>query len=529
MNSIKLSLLLIFIFFGTLEISCDSKSEGLGLQREELIKTGSDFITIQFENPSNIDSLIFQDKETYSWKNRIAYLYNGKNITFIDQKRNIIFPTIREVALNENIILSHKLNYIDYIDYVFKSNDSVLITYFDKRPIVKILNREVKKHDYDIEFLVRDIFNAETILPLSQFFRVRYIWTKKEFNNKVNKDYKSLYEKELYAKEQDLKLMKEFYISSKKVINIENKYLDSLFNNNFLSLNIYDFYKSKIHYLNFIIDTKTNNSSLTEAKLFLNENAVKPVNYEDVYRHQALDEVLFTYFIPKLEYIDQKDGINRDYKKLFDLIENSDIFNNRDQEYLLYKQINRIGNTDSNSDFMSYYNKFKSIVKDTSLLNSVRNTFALEFDSARTEASTVVLKDSKGRQFSFNEILEVNKGKVVYVDFWASWCGPCRKVMPISTTLRQDLIDNDVVFIYLSIDNNFEDWQKANIKEGLNNYKNSYIIVNHQTSEFLKQSKLTTIPRYMIFDKGGQLAYANAPRVESNEIGLLLKKMASKP
>ena len=58
-----------------------------------------------------------------------------------------------------------------------------------------------------------------------------------------------------------------------------------------------------------------------------------------------------------------------------------------------------------------------------------------------------------GTQKSLADIIKSHEGKVIYIDFWASWCIPCRSEMPHSVTLYEKLKDKEIVFIYLSIDN----------------------------------------------------------------------------
>src|SRR6185503_5263408 len=70
------------------------------------------------------------------------------------------------------------------------------------------------------------------------------------------------------------------------------------------------------------------------------------------------------------------------------------------------------------------------------------------------------MKDVNGKTFTMSEL----KGKVVYIDFWASWCGPCRRQMPFSKQLHDGLTDKqkkDIVFLYISIDADENNWKKA--------------------------------------------------------------------
>jgi thiol-disulfide isomerase/thioredoxin len=109
--------------------------------------------------------------------------------------------------------------------------------------------------------------------------------------------------------------------------------------------------------------------------------------------------------------------------------------------------------------------------------------------------------------------LEQHKGKGIYVDFWASWCGPCRMALPKSRELHSEY--KDIVFLYLSTDTNYEAWLKANKYEKLE--QNSYFILNKK-ADYLKNLEINFIPRYIIYNQESVLIDKNAPRPESTEI-----------
>lgn len=125
--------------------------------------------------------------------------------------------------------------------------------------------------------------------------------------------------------------------------------------------------------------------------------------------------------------------------------------------------------------------------------------------------------------------LEDFKGKVVYIDFWASWCGPCRKQFPhakkIKETLKAELSSDDfakVEFLYISIDDSKGAWKKSIEKLGI---EGTHVISpggwNSKVASFFQ---IRGIPRYMLMNKEGQIVNPNAPRPSSEDtVGAILR------
>lgn len=117
---------------------------------------------------------------------------------------------------------------------------------------------------------------------------------------------------------------------------------------------------------------------------------------------------------------------------------------------------------------------------------------------------------------TLQDILDIYKGKVIYLDIWASWCGPCKKELPYSKKLKAKFAGQDVAFIYLSTDRKLADWEnilKLMQLEG-EHYRASRGIHKFLATEY----NLQYIPHYIIFDKEGKLVKNNAPRPSSAEI-----------
>ena len=74
-------------------------------------------------------------------------------------------------------------------------------------------------------------------------------------------------------------------------------------------------------------------------------------------------------------------------------------------------------------------------------------------------------------QLTFEDVLSNNKGKVVLVDFWASWCAPCRKEMPLLKNLKSKFSENELKVIEISIDKDYSSWVRASKLENLSNEK----------------------------------------------------------
>jgi thiol-disulfide isomerase/thioredoxin len=125
---------------------------------------------------------------------------------------------------------------------------------------------------------------------------------------------------------------------------------------------------------------------------------------------------------------------------------------------------------------------------------------------------------------SLNDVLKKYKGKVIYLDFWASWCNPCRQEMPNSMKLQQQFKGKDVVFLYMSTDKNAKAWKDMIAQLGLTglHYRSSEAV----RQQIIRQFNLQYIPRYVLIDKTGKVVYDDAKRPDHpslvNDINNLL-------
>jgi thiol-disulfide isomerase/thioredoxin len=180
-------------------------------------------------------------------------------------------------------------------------------------------------------------------------------------------------------------------------------------------------------------------------------------------------------------------------------------------------------------------NKLKDLDRETKVYKFVQQRCGASMAAKANEKKTekTVTKTSSNYPVLFNQegkevYIDQFKGKVVYIDFWASWCGPCRQQFPFSKKLHESMSKKEldkIVFLYISIDDNEANWKKAieqNNLQGVN-----AISRGGWSSEVCKFFNISSIPRYMILNKSGKVVEENAKRPSDESLrDDLLKLMA---
>ena len=116
-----------------------------------------------------------------------------------------------------------------------------------------------------------------------------------------------------------------------------------------------------------------------------------------------------------------------------------------------------------------------------------------------TTAPEIVLKDIDGKPVPLSSL----KGKVVLIDFWASWCGPCRRANKHLVTIYPKLKAKGFEIYSISIDDDKADWKKAVAAD-----KITWLQVNEGggwNAPVANEWKIDQIPTAYLLDKEGKI------------------------
>jgi thiol-disulfide isomerase/thioredoxin len=121
-------------------------------------------------------------------------------------------------------------------------------------------------------------------------------------------------------------------------------------------------------------------------------------------------------------------------------------------------------------------------------------------------ASDAILNKLKGTSLKpiIDSIISVNKGKVIYMDCWATWCGPCIAEIPNSKRLMEEYKDKDAAFIFICLDSEERNWKSVLSKYSLGGQH--FLLTKNQSSYFRNAFNIKGTPQYILFDKKGNIA-----------------------
>ena len=201
------------------------------------------------------------------------------------------------------------------------------------------------------------------------------------------------------------------------------------------------------------------------------------------------------------------------------------------REFNFYAAIDSLNSIDFNNMAEQYAAAFQASlnnVTDTEFIVTAKERITKTTDSwleRKTAVDNMPKEGEPAIDFNYpdiegNEIsLTSFKGKLVYVDVWATWCGPCKAEIPSLQKLETDYHGKDITFMSVSVDTDKEAWEKMVAEKELGGVQ----LWADGWSKITKDYAIFGIPRFLLFDAKGNVISTNAPRPSSDEIRELLE------
>lgn len=492
----------------------------------------SSYISKKDKNSKTI-TLIFKNAPNHNWftfpsglrsgtlpENLISYIdTNGLQIEYSPQKE-IDTLTIKN-SKNDYLEVLHKFQGFEEVYYFFQNGDTIDLTYDENLyPIARSYTSDIltKQYNFQANIKNRQIkFGFESYsLFINDYIRML---------NKLKIENPEIYNtvfKSRHVDFIDIDTLKKHF--DKYVENYQIK-LDSLFNEAVLSETYFKYYKYQLErkkigssISGYKYSDVKNNKEMESAFLgSFNDTLINYISYA-----RMVNSYLFELECNKegIRIYKSINSINPDTKQVFDSISIHSEITLETKNLLLFYCLENIIENFSGEEIDTYLKKYTELTQDSIKTNYLISRYNLDFKTC----NDLLLVDENDTLITFDKLLQQHKGKLLYIDFWASWCAPCQQSMPDATILREEYKNKNIVFIYLAKDDEKNAWKKAVKKLETNYLGENYFVVNSKVSKMINDLEISSIPRYMIYDNKGILVYKNAPEPGSKEIRNILDK-----
>ena len=164
---------------------------------------------------------------------------------------------------------------------------------------------------------------------------------------------------------------------------------------------------------------------------------------------------------------------------------------------------------DANLDGMlAAYPTFQAQNHDSTLARHLRMHLTRQLAvRVGSRAPDFRLLDATGQLVTLADL----RGKVVYLDFWGTWCGPCMMEMPASIELKKKFEGRDVAFVFISVGDKADKWQQVLAAAHLCS-PNSVHLRSPENDDVSQRYQVMQFPTYWLIGRDGSIISRTAPR-----------------
>jgi len=161
------------------------------------------------------------------------------------------------------------------------------------------------------------------------------------------------------------------------------------------------------------------------------------------------------------------------------------------------------------------YTLFKESNTNPKYMADVTNRYnLLKTITPGKTSPTFEYENFKGGTTSLNDL----KGKYVYVDVWATWCGPCKREIPHLKEIEKEFEEKEISIVSVSIDEkkDYDKWRSMITDKELGGIQ--LFADNDWSSKFITDYGIKGIPRFILIDKDGNIVNSDAPRPSNSDL-----------
>ena len=423
--------------------------------------------------------------------------------------------TILSAHLNyERFLLTYSTPFFDQKTIIFSnpSNIDTIIskTIFLKKPVIaEYTVLEVDRGNRETSFYV--LLHPGDSIPF-HLTNGMYLATDK-VNNKniisppnISYYYKFDNDKSKYGKgNYDEADFKEFYNRLNETAKSENARIESLFKNKQIDLknfSIQKYYSNVLYYSNlftYIGKKKELSDYILKVYSAHSDSAIRLFTDENAVLSDKLAPIFFG--ILKIKLRNKKENYS-DYNLLFQEAIHTNF--GQFKPGLLFRFLK----TPDASELFT-----KNVLKEISALypNTIYSAHASEISNKNLEISKIKPLDTlinlSEKQISWVSFIN-NSDKYLMVDYWASWCAPCRALFPLMDSAKKQFINKNIEFVSVNINADSSDWKIASKAEAKYLKFNNYYLLQNRKAPLLKKYGINSIPRIMVF-KNGEIISGN--------------------
>ena len=165
----------------------------------------------------------------------------------------------------------------------------------------------------------------------------------------------------------------------------------------------------------------------------------------------------------------------------------------------------------------SVKNKDKGITtKSNSNSTTTTKPIGINPNAIKTKSIDFKLKDLDGKELSLSDL----KGKKVFINFWATWCPPCKAEMPEIEKIYQETKNSDLVIVAIEIGEPL-----STVKPFINNNKYNFKVLLDLDQSVATKYGISAIPTSYFIDKTGNIVSKNVGAMDIDQMKASIKAL----